>query len=45
MKKAKEPLCPECYVEMKPKLNSKNEIIYHECPKCGQRILFTHSGH
>ncbi|MGD6807675.1 MAG: hypothetical protein ACQCN4_12035 [Candidatus Bathyarchaeia archaeon] len=38
-------LCPECYVEMKPVYDKNGRLIYHECPKCGMRILFTHSGH
>ncbi len=38
-------LCPECYVEMKIKKDSKGRPIYHQCPKCGMKILFTHSGH
>jgi predicted RNA-binding Zn-ribbon protein involved in translation (DUF1610 family) len=38
-------LCPECYEEMKPVYNEKGIVIYHKCPKCGMKILFTHSGH
>ncbi|MCW4030472.1 MAG: hypothetical protein NWE92_12605 [Candidatus Bathyarchaeota archaeon] len=38
-------LCPDCYEEMKPTCDTEGRILYHECPKCGMRILFTHSGH
>jgi hypothetical protein len=38
-------LCPECYVEMKPQHDKEGHVIYHQCPKCGMCILFTHSGH
>ncbi|MCW4023708.1 MAG: hypothetical protein NWF01_01565 [Candidatus Bathyarchaeota archaeon] len=38
-------LCPTCYEEMEAVRDSKNQIIYHKCPKCGAKILFSHAGH
>ncbi|MGD6851032.1 MAG: hypothetical protein ACQCN6_03125 [Candidatus Bathyarchaeia archaeon] len=38
-------LCPDCYVEMELKCDNKGRPLYHQCPKCGMLILFTHSGH
>jgi len=42
---SKAPLCPKCFIEMKPKCNQEKQVIYHQCPKCGTLILFSHAGH
>ncbi|MGA2386999.1 MAG: hypothetical protein ABSG33_10760 [Candidatus Bathyarchaeia archaeon] len=38
-------LCPDCYVKMKPVRNSQKIIVYYECEKCGNRILYSTAGH
>jgi len=47
MKKTSEkvPLCPECYQKMKPVCGANKQILYHQCPKCGNKVLFSHAGH
>ncbi|HKM60147.1 MAG TPA: hypothetical protein VJY36_04665 [Candidatus Bathyarchaeia archaeon] len=38
-------LCPDCYEKMNPVHNSQKIIVYYECKKCGNRVLYSTSGH